>query len=431
MGFSGVRCRSDSAAREETLVLATTDPEIYAAIQGELARQQEHLELIASENWTSPAVREAMGSIMTDKYAEGYPGHRYYGGCEWVDVAERLAQERVQSLFGAGYSNVQPHAGAPANTAVYMATLTPGDTIMGMSLSHGGHLTHGSPVNFSGKYFHVVSYGVDRDDERIDFDALAELAEQHRPRLIVAGATAYPRAIDFAAFRRVADQVGAILMVDMAHIAGLVAAGVHQNPVGHAHVVTSTTHKTLRGPRGGFILTNDGELAKAINRAVFPGLQGGPLMNMIAAKAVAFREAATPAFQAYQGQVVANARALAAALADGGLRLVSGGTDNHLLLVDVRPLGVTGRQAQDRLAAVHVTVNKNTIPYDPEKPTVTSGIRIGTPQVTTRGLGLPEMQELADLIVRALKTDDAERLGVLAERTRQLARRFPLPGVDG
>jgi glycine hydroxymethyltransferase len=410
-------------------MLATTDPEIYAAIQGELARQQNHLELIASENWTSPAVREAMGSIMTDKYAEGYPGHRYYGGCEWVDVAERLAQERVSALYGARFANVQPHAGAPANTAVYLAALKPGDTILGMELSHGGHLTHGSPANFSGKTYHVVSYGVDRDTERIDLDAVARLAEEHRPRLIVAGATAYPRAIDFAGFRRVADQVGALLMVDMAHIAGLVAAGLHQNPVPWAHVTTSTTHKTLRGPRGGFILTNDEDLAKAINRAVFPGLQGGPLMNMIAAKAVAFKEASTPEFRAYQKRVVDNARALAGGLAAGGLRLVSGGTDNHLLLVDVRPLGITGREAQDRLARVDITVNKNTIPFDPEKPTVTSGIRIGTPQVSTRGLGTAEMEELADIIIAALKTDDPGRHQALADRVHALARRFPLPGV--
>ncbi|MGC8489535.1 MAG: serine hydroxymethyltransferase [Clostridia bacterium] len=409
--------------------LATTDPEIYAAIQAELGRQGGHLELIASENWTSPAVREAMGSIMTDKYAEGYPGHRYYGGCEWVDVAEELARERVRALYGARFANVQPHAGAPANTAAYMAVLQPGDVIMGMALDQGGHLTHGSPVNFSGKYFHVVGYGVDRDSERIDLEEVARLAAEHRPRLIVAGATAYPRVIDFPGFRRVADQVGALLMVDMAHIAGLVAAGVHPNPVGHAHIVTSTTHKTLRGPRGGFILTEDEELAKQIDRAVFPGLQGGPLMNMIAAKAVAFKEASTPAFRTYQEQVVKNARALAATLQEGGLRLVSGGTDNHLMLVDVRPLHITGRQAQSRLNAVHITVNKNAIPYDPEKPTVTSGIRIGTPHVTTRGFGEADVRLMGGLILEALQTKEPERQDKIRDKVQALARRFPLPGV--
>lgn len=409
--------------------LATTDPEIYAAVQGELARQADHLELIASENWTSPAVREAMGSIMTDKYAEGYPGHRYYGGCEWVDVAEELARDRVKTLYGSAFANVQPHAGAPANTAAYMAVLKPGDTIMGMRLDQGGHLTHGSPVNFSGKFFNVIGYGVDPETERIDLRAVLRLAEEHRPRIIVAGATAYPRVIDFAGFREVADRVGALLMVDMAHIAGLVAAGVHPSPVGHASIVTSTTHKTLRGPRGGFILSEDEELAKQIDRAVFPGLQGGPLMNMIAAKAVAFKEAATPAFRAYQQQVVKNAERLAATLQAGGLRLVSGGTDNHLLLVDVRPLGLTGRQAQSRLAAVHITVNKNTIPNDPEKPTVTSGIRVGTPQVTTRGMKESDIEVMGGLILEALKTKDADQQTKIREKVEGLARHFPLPGV--
>ena len=410
--------------------LATTDPEIYAAIRGELGRQEEHLELIASENWTSPAVREAMGSIMTDKYAEGYPGHRYYGGCEWVDVAEQLAQERVKALYGAPFANVQPHAGAPANTAAYMAVLSPGDTIMGMTLDQGGHLTHGSPVNFSGKYFKVIGYGVDPASERIDLAEVARIADEYRPRLIVAGATAYSRVIDFAGFRQVADGVGALLLVDMAHIAGLVAAGVHPNPVGAAHIVTSTTHKTLRGPRGGFILSGDEELARQIDRAVFPGLQGGPLMNMVAAKAVAFKEASTPAFREYQQQVVKNARRLASVLQQGGLRLVSGGTDNHLMLVDVRPLGVTGRQAQSRLAAVHITVNKNTIPYDPEKPAVASGIRIGTPQVTTRGLREPDMEVMGGLILEALGTHDARAQERIRDKVGELARHFPLPGVQ-
>jgi glycine hydroxymethyltransferase len=410
--------------------LETVDPEVAEAMRGELARQSGHLELIASENWTSPAVREAMGSIFTDKYAEGYPGRRYYGGCEWMDVVERLAIERVKALYGAPFANVQPHAGAPANTAVYMALLKPGDTIMGMRLSHGGHLTHGSPVNISGLYFRVVDYGVRRDTERIDLDEVRERALAERPRIIVAGATAYPRVIDFAGFRQIADEVGAVFMVDMAHIAGLVAAGVHPNPMPYADVVTSTTHKTLRGPRGGFILSAREDLAKAIDRAVFPGLQGGPLMNMVAAKAVAFKEASTEAFRAYQRQVVANAQALAAGLKARGLRLVSDGTDNHLLLVDVRPFGITGRVAQDRLAAVHITVNKNTIPFDPEKPTVTSGIRIGTPAVTTRGLDTDDMEELADIIATAIATDDAGQHAALRDRVTRLAERHPLPGVD-
>jgi glycine hydroxymethyltransferase len=411
-------------------MLAEVDPEVHAAIVGELSRQQSHLELIASENWTSPAVREAMGSVMTDKYAEGYPGRRYYGGCEWVDVVERLAQERVKALYGAPFANVQPHAGAPANTAVYMAALKPGDTLMGMSLSQGGHLTHGSSVNFSGKFYRIADYGVDRDTERIDMETVRLRALEERPKLIVAGATAYPRVIDFEAFRKVADEVGALLMVDMAHIAGLVAAGEHPNPVPHAHFVTSTTHKTLRGPRGGFILTSDEELAKAVDRAVFPGLQGGPLMNLIAAKAVAFHEAATPAFRSYQHQVVLNARRLANSLVAEGLRVVSGGTDNHLMLVDVRPLRVTGREAQRRLARAHITVNKNTIPYDPEKPTVCSGIRIGTPAVTTRGFGIPEMDELGRLIGRALRAEDDAQAAPVRHDVERLARRFPLPGVD-
>ncbi|MCL8209024.1 MAG: serine hydroxymethyltransferase [Actinomycetia bacterium] len=410
-------------------MLKETDPEIYAALEGELARQASHLELIASENWTSPAVREAMGSIMTDKYAEGYPGRRYYGGCEWVDVAEQLAIDRVRALFGANFANVQPHAGAQANMAVYFAMLDPGDTVMGMTLTHGGHLTHGSPVNFSGRYFRVVDYGVDPQTERLDMDQVRERARATRPKLIVAGASAYPRILDFAAFRAIADEVGAWLMVDMAHIAGLVAAGVHPNPVPHAHFVTSTTHKTLRGPRGGFILTQEAEHAKAIDKAIFPGIQGGPLMNMIAAKAVAFKEASTPAFRAYQAQVVANARRLAEVLAEGGLRLVSGGTDNHLMLVDVRPAGLTGLTAQERLAAVGITVNKNTIPFDPAKPTVTSGIRIGTPAVTTRGLKEPEMEELGRIIVEALTVPEPP-VEALARRVDALARRFPLPGVQ-
>ncbi len=410
-------------------MLSEVDPEVHAAIAGELARQQSHLELIASENWTSPAVREAMGSVMTDKYAEGYPGRRYYGGCEWVDVVERLAQERVKGLYQADFANVQPHAGAPANTAVYLAALKPGDTLMGMALSQGGHLTHGSPVNFSGKFYRVVDYGVDRETERIDMEAVRQRALAERPRLIVAGATAYPRMIDFEAFRRVADEVGALLMVDMAHIAGLVAAGQHPNPMPHADFVTSTTHKTLRGPRGGFILTREAEWAKVVDKAVFPGLQGGPLMNMIAAKAVAFHEAATPAFRRYQQQVVVNAQRLANSLVAEGLRVVSGGTDNHLMLVDVRRLSLTGKEAQARLAKAHITVNKNTIPYDPEKPAVGSGIRIGTPAVTTRGFGRSEMDELGRLIGRALRAADDAAAAPVRREVERLARRFPLPGV--
>ena len=409
--------------------LQAADPEVFDAIQQEAERQSSHLEMIASENWTSPAVREAMGSVMTDKYAEGYPGRRYYGGCEWMDVVERLAQDRAKALYGVPFANVQPHAGAPANTAAYLALLNPGDTFMGLSLAHGGHLTHGSPVNLSGKYFHVVDYGVDPATERIDIDEVRRKALEARPKLIVAGATAYPRFIDFAAFRAIADEVGAYFMVDMAHIAGLIAAGVHPNPYPHAHVITSTTHKTLRGPRGGFILSASEELAKAIDRAVFPGVQGGPLMNLVAAKAVAFREALTPAFRTYQGQVVTNARVLARELEARGLRLVSGGTDNHLMLVDVRPAGITGRVAQQRLAKVHITVNKNAIPFDPEKPTVTSGIRIGTPAVTTRGLGEAEMVEVADVIATALRTDDAAEQERLKARVTELAGRFPLPGL--
>ncbi len=412
-------------------MLAEVDPEVHAAIAGELARQQSHLELIASENWTSPAVREAMGSVMTDKYAEGYPGRRYYGGCEWVDVVERLAQERVKGLYQADFANVQPHAGAPANTAVYMAALKPGDTLMGMALAQGGHLTHGSPVNFSGKFYRVVDYGVDRETERIDMEAVRQRALAERPQIIVAGATAYPRVIDFAAFRRVADEVGALLMVDMAHIAGLVAAGEHPSPMPYADFVTSTTHKTLRGPRGGFILTRRPDWAKAVDKAVFPGLQGGPLMNLIAAKAVAFHEAATPAFRSYQHQVVQNARRLANSLVAEGLRVVSGGTDNHLMLVDVRPLSLTGKEAQARLAKAHITVNKNTIPYDPAKPAIGSGIRIGTPAVTTRGFGLPEMDQLGRLIGRALRAADDAAAAPVRHDVERLARHFPLPGVDG
>ena len=349
-------------SRRDLEVLSQIDPDVYQAILDEEARQSGHLELIASENWTSKAVRQAVGSVMTDKYAEGYPGHRYYGGCEYMDVVERLAQERVKKLFSAEYANVQPHAGAPANMAVYFTALKPGDKILGMNLTHGGHLTHGSPVNFSGRLYQVESYGVDAETERLDMDRVRQVAQSYHPDMIVAGASAYPRVLDFKAFREIADEVGALLMVDMAHIAGLVAAGLHPTPVGFADFVTSTTHKTLRGPRGGFILCNEA-WGKKIDKTVFPGLQGGPLMNLIAGKAVAFREALTPEFRQYQAQVVANAKTLAEQLTEHGLRLVSGGTDNHLMLLDVKHSGITGLEAQNRLAQVGITVNKNTIPF--------------------------------------------------------------------
>lgn len=409
--------------------LQQVDPDVYQAIQNEERRQALHLELIASENWTSPAVREAVGSVMTDKYAEGYPSHRYYGGCEYVDVVETLARNRVKELFGAEHANVQPHAGAPANLAVYFTALKPGDRILGMNLTHGGHLTHGSPVNFSGQLYSVHSYGVDATSERLDMDAVREAALQSRPQMIVAGASAYPRQLDFPAFASIAREVGALLMVDMAHIAGLVAAGLHPSPVGHADFVTSTTHKTLRGPRGGFILTN-AEWGKKVDKVVFPGLQGGPLMNLIAGKAVAFGEALTPEFRQYQARVVANARRLAEQLSARGLRLVSGGTDNHLMLVDVKYSGLTGSEAQRRLAAIGITVNKNTIPNETEKPTVTSGIRIGTPQVTTRGFGLEEMDQLAEIIAQVIQGPKDFDPEPLANRVETLARAFPLPGLE-
>lgn len=408
--------------------LETVDPAVYGAIQQEGVRQQTHLELIASENWTSPAVREAVGSVMTDKYAEGYPGRRYYGGCEYVDVVEDLARERVKQLFGAEHANVQPHAGAPANLAVYLTVLKPGDTILGLELSHGGHLTHGSPVSISGQLYQAEHYRVDRDTEQLDMDQVRERARQSHPRLIVAGASAYPRTWDFQAFRAIADEVGALLMVDMAHVAGLVVAGLHPNPVPFSDFVTSTTHKTLRGPRGGFVLTRD-VWGKAIDKTIFPGLQGGPLMHQIAGKAVAFHEALQPPFRAYQQAVVQNARRLAEGLMSHGLRLVSGGTDNHLMLVDAKASGITGKEAQARLAAIGITVNKNTIPFDTEKPTVTSGIRIGTPQVTTRGLGLADMDELARIISEVLLAPAGGDPSPWAERVRALADAHPLPGI--
>ena len=407
-------------------VLAQSDPELWQAIVGENRRQEEHIELIASENYASPAVMAAQGSQLTNKYAEGYPGKRYYGGCEFVDIAEQLAIDRVKKLFHAEAANVQPHSGAQANQAVFFAALSPGDTILGMSLPHGGHLTHGSPVNMSGKWFKVAAYGLAPDTELIDYDAAGRLADEHRPKLIIAGASAYSRVIDWKRFRAIADNVGAQLMVDMAHYAGLIAAGVYPSPVGIADYVTSTTHKTLRGPRGGFVLTHEAH-AKAINSAVFPGLQGGPLMHVIAAKAVAFGEALSHEFKIYQERVLENARVLAKVLQERGLRIVSGGTDSHLFLVDLRAKKVTGKDAEAALSRAHITVNKNAIPNDPEKPFVTSGIRIGSPAVTTRGFGEIECEELGHLIADVL---DAPGDDAVAARVRgalaALTRRFPV-----
>ena len=383
--------------------LADCDPELAAAVAGELHRQQSQIELIASENIVSRAVLEAQGSVLTNKYAEGYPGRRYYGGCEFVDVAERLAIARAKELFHCGFANVQPHAGAPANEAVYLALLQPGDTILGMSLAAGGHLTHGAPPNISGKWFDAHTYGVRAEDGRIDFDEVERQAETQRPKLIIAGGSAYARIIDFARFRAIADRVGAYLMVDMAHFAGLVAGGAHPSPLPHAHVVTTTTHKTLRGPRGGMILTNDAEIAKRIDSAIFPGLQGGPLMHVIAAKAVALGEALQPSFAAYARAVVANAQTLAATLAAQGLAIVSGGTDTHLLLVDLRPMGLTGRDAEQALERAGITCNKNGIPYDPQRPTITSGIRLGSPAATTRGFGVAEFRQIGEWIAEVLR----------------------------
>ena len=405
------------------------DPEAAEAILGEVNRENTKIELIASENFSSPAVLAALGTPLTNKYAEGYPGRRYYGGCEFVDVVENLAIERAKELFGAEHVNVQPHAGAQANAAAYFAFLEPGDTFMGMELAHGGHLTHGSPVNFTGKMFRVVSYGVRKDDELIDYDEVQEIARRERPKIIVAGATAYSRMWDFEAFREICDEVGAIFLVDAAHFIGLVAGGAHPNPVQHADVVTCTTHKTLRGPRGAMILCKE-EHAKAIDKSVFPGWQGGPLMHSIAAKAVALAEAATDEFRSYSHQVVANARALAATLTDEGLRIVSGGTDNHLMLVDLRPAGLTGKEAEARLDDVGITVNKNAIPYDPEKPFVASGIRVGTPAITTCGMKEDDVADVGRLIARVLKDDSDSVKREVRDRVRRLTERFrPYPDV--
>jgi glycine hydroxymethyltransferase len=415
--------------------LSSTDPALHAAIGAELFRQQDQIELIASENIVSRAVLEAQGSVLTNKYAEGYPGRRYYGGCEFVDVAEQLAIERARRLFGCAFANVQPHSGAQANQAVFLALLQPGDTILGMSLAAGGHLTHGASANQSGKWFRAVQYGVRRDDHLIDFDEVARLAEEHRPKLIIAGGSAYPRIIDFARFRAIAVSVGARLLVDMAHFAGLVAGGAHPSPLPHAHVVTTTTHKTLRGPRGGMILSNDEELGKKINSAVFPGLQGGPLMHVVAAKAAAFGEALTPAFRAYAAQIVENARALAASLVARGAAIVSGGTDTHLMLVDLREKNLTGKAAEASLERAGITCNKNGIPFDTQKPTLTSGIRLGTPAGTTRGFGEAEFEAIGgmidDVLVALARNPDGdiqvER--AVRDRVRALCARFPIyPG---
>jgi glycine hydroxymethyltransferase len=406
--------------------LAEFDPEIAAAIGHEVERQNSGLELIASENFVSLAVLEAAGSVMTNKYAEGYPGKRYYGGCEFVDVAESLAIERAKAIFGAEHANVQPHSGAQANMSVFLSVLQPGDTILGMNLAHGGHLTHGHPLNFSGKFYKVVPYGVRQDDERLDYDELARLAAEHKPRLIIIGASAYPRIIDFARIAEAAKSVGALVMTDMAHIAGLVAAGVHPSPVPHSDFVTTTTHKTLRGPRGGLILCR-AQHAKDLDRALFPGVQGGPLMHIIAAKAVCFREALEPAFADYQRQIVKNASKLAASLASRGFRLVSGGTDNHLMLVDVFSKGITGKVAEAALGRAGITVNKNAIPFDKNPPMVASGVRVGTPAVTTRGMGEPEMDRVAELIARALaSTEDESGLARVRADVEALCSEFPL-----
>ena len=416
-----------------TAPLAETDPELAAAIAGELVRQQDGIELIASENIVSAAVLEAQGSVLTNKYAEGYPGRRYYGGCEEVDKAETLAIDRACRIFGCAFANVQPHSGAQANQAVFFALLKPGDTILGMSLAAGGHLTHGAAPNQSGKWFHAVQYGVRRDDGLLDYEELERLAREHKPKIIIAGGSAYPRIIDFPRIRAVADEVGAYFMVDMAHFAGLVAAGLYPSPVPHAHVTTTTTHKTLRGPRGGMVLSNDADIGKKINSAVFPGLQGGPLMHVIAAKAVAFGEALRPEFRAYQQAVADNARVLGETLVDAGLALVTGGTDSHLLLVDLRPKRVTGKAAEASLERAHITANKNAIPFDPEKPAITSGIRLGSPAATTRGFGTAEFRQVGQMIAEVLDglsgSNDGANAAVehaVGARVLDLCARFPI-----
>ena len=413
---------------EERIVekILSQDPAVYEAMLAEKRHQQSNIELIASENFVSEAVMEAQGSVLTNKYAEGYPGKRYYGGCEHVDVVENIARDRLKEIFGAEHANVQPHSGSQANMAVYMTALQPGDKILGMNLSHGGHLTHGSPVNFSGIQYNFIEYGVNKETELIDYEEVLKIALEHKPKMIVAGASAYSRTIDFAKFREIADEIGAYLFVDMAHIAGLVAAGLHPNPVPHAHFVTSTTHKTLRGPRGGLILTTE-EFAKKIDKTIFPGIQGGPLMHIIAAKAVAFGEAQKPEFKEYQAQVIANSKALADSLTAEGIRIVSGGSDNHVMLLDVSALGLTGKVAEHVLDEVGITVNKNTIPFDTASPFITSGVRIGTPAVTSRGFKEAEMKEIASIIAKLLKNnEDAEVLKEAKERVASLTSNFPL-----
>lgn len=410
-------------------VINDTDPEVCQALEQELARQQGNIELIASENIVSPAVMAAAGSHLTNKYAEGYPAKRYYGGCEYVDIVEKLAIERACELFGAKFANVQAHSGANANLATFFALLQPGDTVLSMSLAHGGHLSHGSPVNISGKYFNIVPYGVEESTCTLDYDKVEALAKECKPKLILAGASAYPRALDFKRFRQIADSVGAYLMVDMAHIAGLVAAGCHESPVPYAHVVTTTTHKTLRGPRGGLILTNDEEIATKINKAIFPGTQGGPLMHVIAAKAVALKEAMSPEFKAYQQQIVKNAQVLAKALLDKGINLVSGGTDNHLMLIDLTSKGMTGKELEALLDSAHITANKNAIPFDTQKPFVTSGVRIGTPAVTSRGMKEEDMLVIADCIADLVDNREAaaERC---SKKVAELCKKYPLYAND-
>jgi glycine hydroxymethyltransferase len=433
MSASDPSAASAKPASLFSATLAEADPDVAEAIGLELGRQRDEIELIASENIVSRAVLEAQGSVLTNKYAEGLPGRRYYGGCQYVDVVEKLAIERVTKLFGCGFANVQPHSGASANAAAFMALMAPGDTFLGLNLAAGGHLTHGSPVNMSGKWFKPVPYGVRRDDHRIDMDEVQNLAREHRPKVIIAGGSAYPRVIDFRRFRAVADEVGAFLLVDMAHFAGLVAGGAHPSPFPHAHVITSTAHKTLRGPRSGFVLTDSEELAKKINSAVFPGLQGGPLMHVIAAKAVAFGEALRPSFKLYAKNVIANAKALAETLKSKGFDIVSGGTDTHLVLVDLRPKRLTGKVAEAALERARITCNKNGIPFDPEKPAVTSGVRLGTPAGTTRGFGIAEFQEVGELIAEVL--DVLSQKGVEADslteatvrgRVKTLVGRFPI-----
>jgi glycine hydroxymethyltransferase len=428
--------RSAAGAERNDLFTATlseSDPEIARAIASELGRQRDEIELIASENIVSRAVLEAQGSVLTNKYAEGYPGRRYYGGCQFVDVAEQLAIDRITRLFGCAFANVQPHSGASANASVFFALMNPGDTFLGLNLAAGGHLTHGMKINYSGKWFNAVAYNVRPDDHRIDMDEVRKLAQQHKPKVIIAGGSAYPRIIDFKGFRAIADEVGATLFVDMAHFAGLVAGGVHPSPFPHAHVVTTTTHKTLRGPRGGVVLTNDEEIAKKINSAVFPGLQGGPLMHVIAAKAVAFGEALRPSFKVYAKNVVENAKALAETLKSAGYDITSGGTDTHLMLVDLRPKRLTGKVSEVALGRAHITCNKNGIPFDPEKPTITSGIRLGTPAGTTRGFGIAEFKQVGEMIAEVLDVlsqkqaeEDTLVEAAVRDKVKTLLKRFPI-----